>query len=330
MAKSENQKLKLYTVLQILKEETDEEHYITMPCLIAELERRGIAAERKSVADDVRAINDGDTGYEIEYVGNRGYHLIGRIFENEELAMLADIIGAAHFITAKKSGELLDKLCKEASRYERAALKRKSMGTHIKMENEAIYYNLNTVQTAIRQDRQISFSYYKFNRQKEFVELHPGKRYTVSPWNMVWDNKNYYLVAVSDENKIVHFRLDRIKNAEITDQKRIGKESFAGVDMGAYESKAFGMFGGEECRVNLLCREEAAGAIIDRFGTNVGFRPKSDGTFNVSVTVLLSPQFYAWLCGLSDIVSLVYPPHAIAGYRNHLQKALALSENPEG
>ncbi|MBQ7660457.1 MAG: WYL domain-containing protein [Clostridia bacterium] len=321
MAKSENQKLKLYTTLQILKEETDETHAITMPQLISALERRGINAERKSVGDDIKLIND-YTDFEIEYERNHGYRLTGRTFQSEELLMLADIIGSARFITKKKSDELIGKLSKEASRYERTALKNQCAGAHIKMANESIYYNLNTVQAAMDENLQITFSYYKYNRNKEFVEAHPGKVYTVSPWDFIWNDKNYYLVAVDDLGKIVHFRLDRIKNAALTTKARLGRETFARADKGEYEAKSFGMFGGQDCLVTLHCKEEAAGVIVDRFGTTPTFRQSGKNEFDVSVRVFLSPQFYAWLCGLSGIVTLTYPQSAIDGYREHLASAL--------
>ena len=47
MAKSPNQKLKLLYLYQILLQRTDEEHPITVPQLIGELDLRGIRAERE-------------------------------------------------------------------------------------------------------------------------------------------------------------------------------------------------------------------------------------------------------------------------------------------
>ena len=49
MAKSPNQKLKLLYLYQILLQRTDEEHPITVPQLIGELDLRGIRAVRKSL-----------------------------------------------------------------------------------------------------------------------------------------------------------------------------------------------------------------------------------------------------------------------------------------
>ena len=56
MAKSSNQKLKLLYLLKTLNEKTDEENTMTINDMIAELDRYGITAERKSIYDDLEAL----------------------------------------------------------------------------------------------------------------------------------------------------------------------------------------------------------------------------------------------------------------------------------
>ena len=47
MPKSPNQKLKLLYLMEILLQQTDERHPMTVPEMIAQLAQRGISAERK-------------------------------------------------------------------------------------------------------------------------------------------------------------------------------------------------------------------------------------------------------------------------------------------
>ena len=49
MPKNENQKLKLYYLYKIMLEKTDDNHSLTMPEILQELEKYGITAERKSI-----------------------------------------------------------------------------------------------------------------------------------------------------------------------------------------------------------------------------------------------------------------------------------------
>ena len=49
MPKGTNQKLKLYRLAQIMLENTDDEHYITMPEIMEELGKYEVTADRKTI-----------------------------------------------------------------------------------------------------------------------------------------------------------------------------------------------------------------------------------------------------------------------------------------
>ena len=69
--KGRNQKLKLLYLARILKEKTDDEHFLTMPEIILELGKYDIEAQRKSIYDDIEALNDFgiENRYEVEVYG---------------------------------------------------------------------------------------------------------------------------------------------------------------------------------------------------------------------------------------------------------------------
>ena len=52
MAKGNNSKLKLSYLTRIMLEKTDDEHGLTLPQILEELERYGVTAERKSIYAD--------------------------------------------------------------------------------------------------------------------------------------------------------------------------------------------------------------------------------------------------------------------------------------
>ena len=110
MAKGAYQKLKLLYLQQILLENTDEYHSMTMNEIISELKSYGIEAERKSIYDDLEMLKV----YGLDIVGEkRGkqyyYAVVNRDFELPELKLLIDIVQSAKFITAKKSRQLIEK-----------------------------------------------------------------------------------------------------------------------------------------------------------------------------------------------------------------------------
>lgn len=93
MPKGSNQKFKLYHLAQIMQEQTDDDHYITMPEIMAELAEYGVTADRKSIYADLRDLSILGVDVEGEPIGNRyHYHVVNRQFELPELKLLVDAI----------------------------------------------------------------------------------------------------------------------------------------------------------------------------------------------------------------------------------------------
>ena len=320
MARSSNQKLKLFHLLDILRSETDENHTLTTNELIEKLDARGISAERKALYTDIEALTD--YGFTVEKIG-RGYYLAERDYELAELKTLVDIIQSSSFLTAKKCALLTEKLYKQTSRFGAAELDRQIHTSSARTPNEKIFYTVDAIHRAIRDNKKISFSYFRYNEKKELVEKSKGKIYSVSPFSLLFDNENYYLVAFNEEeNEVRHYRVDRMRSVKVSSELKseISKKHIP--DMSRYDSKSFGMFGGNENLVTLNCKNGAAGAIIDRFSEEPTFICHNDGTFDVTVRVFVSPQFFGWLTGLGGLVKIKAPESIAEEYRNFLKNLI--------
>ncbi len=310
MPKNANQKLKLYYLYKILHDKTDDTHVITMPEIQSHLEAYGITADRKSLYTDMDALRY--LGFDV--IGEKdgksfNYHLGSKDFEIAELKLLVDAIQSSKFITEKKSNELIKKITALASEYEATLLKRQVVVQgRIKTMNESIYYIVDEIHSAIGKNRQIRFDYYKWDLNKKLVPRKEGK-YEVSPWALIWDDENYYLIAYDPiADKIKHYRVDKMKNIESTDQKREGRSFFESLDMAAYSRMNFGMFGGEEIKVKLEVRNEMVGVILDRFGTDIAIRRgRDEGWFECNVDVAMSDQFLGWIFSLGTSVRVLGP-----------------------
>ena len=111
MARSSFQKLKLLHVKNYLLQNSDEEHPITVNQMIQYLESNGIAAERKSIYDDIEALRT--FGMDIEECKRGrmfGYYVASRTFELPELKLLVDSVQSSKFITHKKTASLIKKI----------------------------------------------------------------------------------------------------------------------------------------------------------------------------------------------------------------------------
>ena len=325
MPKGTNQKLKLYRLAQIMLENTDDEHYITMPEIMEELEKYEVTADRKTIYADLRDLSVLGIEVEGEPIGNRyHYRVVNRPFELPELKLLVDSIQSSKFITEKKTNTLIKKLEKLVSKYDAQRLQRQVyVSGRIKTMNESIYYTVDAIHNAISENKKIKFQYFQWNVKKEMELRHGGAWYHISPWGLSWDDENYYMVAIdSSDEKVKHFRVDKMLNIEFLDKPRLGGEKFSGqnADVGLYAKKVFGMFSGKEEIVKLECKNEMAGVIIDRFGKDTMFIPKDDEHFTANVKVIVSNQFISWIFSLGDGVKIVEPEDILEKVKTEVER----------
>ncbi len=330
MPKGTNQKLKLYYLSRIMTEKTDDEHVITMPEIQRHLEAYGVTADRKSLYDDLEALRV----LGIDVIGEKDgrnyvYHVGKKQFEIAELKLLVDAIQSSKFITEKKSSELIKKITGLASDYEAMQLKRQVVVQgRIKTMNESIYYIVDDIHNAITNNKRIRFEYLQWNLQKK-MERKKDKIYEVSPWALMWAEENYYLIAFdAEESKIKHYRVDKMRDIELTADKREGRDFFREFDMAAYARKNFGMFGGEEVRVKLEFKNEMVGVLLDRFGKEIMIHPASrEGWSETSVDVAFSDQFLGWIFSLGTQVRITGPESAVERYQQEIKALSSFYKN---
>ena len=318
MAKSPNQKLKLLYIMRLFLEKTDENHYITMPEIISYLEAFDVKAERKSIYDDIELLRH--YGMDImtrQEKKNYYYYLASREFELAELKLLVDVVQASKFITEKKSAQLITKLEKLTSRHEAKTLQRHVyVASRIKTMNESIYYNVDAINHAIIKNVQIDFDYYEWNLKKKLEKKDNGDKCGISPWALMWDDENYYLIAFDkNDAKMKHYRVDKMRKIQIKEEARCGREAFEKINLAAYNKKVFGMYGGKEEIVTLEFDNSLIGVVLDRFGTDVMPVPADKMHFRIHVQVEVSNMFLSWVIGLGDRVRIVAPDNVVEQIR---------------
>lgn len=325
MAKGANQKRKLLVLMEILQCETDEQHPLTLEQLRELLASRGISSERKSLYDDLEQLRL--HGVDVVTVRDRQvrYYCGQRVFDLPELRLLVDAVQSSKFITHRKSNQMIEKLESLTSRHQAGQLQRQVLvAGRIKHMNESIYYTVDSLQAAITEDKQVTFRYFDWGRDKQRHLRHDGAAYQVSPWTLLWDDENYYLIAYDGAtHSMRYYRVDRMLQVSTVDTRREGEADFRAMDMASFSRKTFGMFGGEERSVVLECADWVSGIILDRFGQDTVLIPHGEG-FRVRVSVVVSPQFFAWLTGLAGDVRLAEPASLVTEYREYLKNIAAL------
>ena len=322
MAKGANQKLKMLYLAKIFSEETDDGHGLTVQEIIARLNAYDVNADRKTLYQDFEELRRFGLDILSEQRGhNTYYHLGARDFELPELKLLVDAVQSSRFITDRKSHELIGKLEGLVSRGQAQQLHRQVLiSGRIKTMNEKIYYNVDGLHEAINDDRQIRFHYFQWSVDRTPVLRRGGAWYVVSPWCLAWEDENYYLVGYdAADDRIKHYRVDKMLDIEALDAPRLGQARFK-VDAARYTSRLFGMFGGEETAVTLAAENRMAGILIDRFGKDIPMVPVDDDHFETSVVVAVSPQFFGWIMALGEGIRITGPTPVVRRMREEARR----------
>ena len=324
MPKSANQKTKLLHLACILLRQTDEDHPLTVPQIIEKLAQQDIKAERKSIYDDLEALRLFGLDIQSRKGKTPGWFVGNRDFELPEVKLLMDAVQSSRFITQKKSDALIRKLEGLASIHQGGQLQRQVyVSGRIKVMNESIYYNVDKLHTAIASQKAITFKYFDYDISHKKIFRQEGRRYLVSPYGLIWNSENYYLVAFDHNHKeLRHYRVDKMTEIIITGLTREGREQYPNFQLAEYGQKHFGMYSGPEMRVTLRGRQDKASLVWDRFGQDVILVPDGEEHFTVTLPVVISPQFFGWLLGLDGSVVLVGPKEAVSAYRRRLRATL--------
>ncbi len=315
MSRGTNQKFKFTYLMKIMQEKTDDEHALTIKQIMAELEKYDVTAERKSIYTDFQDMTD-KFGIEIikEQIGRDTYYHVGaREFELAEVKLLIDAIQSSKFITQTKSSELITKIKSFVSEHQAKLLQRQVfINDRVKTMNESVYYNVDYIHTAIGQNKKIRFKYFKWDINKKLVPRHNGEWFVASPWALTWDDENYYMVAFDDwDHKIKHYRVDKMMDISVEEERRDGKEEFKNFDMAEYSKATFGMYQGKKTKVKIQFANYMCGVFIDRFGKDISFRPVDDEHSELMVDVNVSPQFFGWIFSLGNVVKITGPQEVV-------------------
>lgn len=305
---------RILLLLKILYEQTDENHPMSVSEILCFWKEQGINASRKSVYSDISLLEHAGVDIIcIKSTQNR-YFIGSRLFELPELKVLVDAVESSHFITSKKSRNLIPKLGQLTNSAQAERLDR-----HIYMDgmpkpsNEAIYYIVDTIQSSIQSNQQISFQYYEYLPTKEKVLKHQGYRYQFTPYALIWNRDHYYVVGWSEKHmKLSQFRVDRMTSVEMMDQP---SHQILGFEPTEYVQKVFGMYPDDLQMVTLFCENDVMRSIIDRFGEGVRTEIVDDDHFRAIVEVAPSPPFFGWIFTFAGKIRILKPDNVLEEMR---------------
>ena len=307
MPKSDNQKLKILYIWDYLQKNSHEGKPVRATELIEMLQNRhNIAAERKSIYSDIAALQE----YGVDIISlpgkNGGYYIASGHFELPELKLLIDAVQSSRYLTAKKSRQLIEKLCKLCNEHDAKLMRRDVLVSgRVKSMNESIYYNVDTVQEAIAENCRIRFRYFDWgiDGQRRYRE----KDYEASPYGLCQDNENCYLLALSPRHGITSYRVDRMSDITILTEKRDPCPELTGAALTEHANRLFQMYSGDAVTVKLRFHRDLCNVVMDRFGRDTMLIPDGEDHFTFTVSVAVSPMFLSWVIGFGTKAQILYP-----------------------
>lgn len=354
--KKPNQKLKPYVVLQYLLKYADENHVASAPAIVGYLQECGIYAERRSIYRDIEDINkvmwmienesdiheaeealtadENDVEKLVVYdKSKKGFYVRQRHFDLYDIRLLAECVYSAKFVPEGQAKRLVDVVCEFVSEEQAKKIKHNAFLTdRVKTNNKTVLNNIAAINAAMSKEldgqphtpQKISFQYLKYTigHLEQQVERRKGEKYMVSPYQLLINDGNYYLLAFDDHAKDMRtYRVDRMKNVRETGVPREGAEAFSAIDLKTYTQRVFSMFGGEQQRVTIRFINPLLDAAVERFGTtNAQYVQLDDRHFTVTAQVEISDQFYGWLLGFGKRAKLLSPDTAAEKFKAYLDK----------
>lgn len=314
-------KIKLLLLWDILCKNTDEDHALNTDEIANLLALRGINVSRKILAADIETLNQ--NGYEILSYKKKYhyYYVVNHPFDTAEIVMLADVINASKLSAAQKKA-LAQRLAETLCSYQA-----ENISKHIvsldrgRKGNSSFIYNVDAIDRAINDNKQISFLYFDYDEKHKKVYRKSGNRYTVSPAFMVWNKDNYYLLCFSKgHDDMVTYRLDKMENVKVEEAEREPHLEYELFNTEEYRKQVFSMFGGETQKVTLLFTPKILSDMFDRFGDDIRIRKIDDNTYTVDVAVQVSKTFFAWIVGTQGKVKIKSPRKVVDGFNEFVAK----------
>ena len=318
MAQDNYRKIKLLKLLDMLRQETDEQNPLSTSQICAKLGQMGIVCDRRTLPRDVAILNE--QGYEIMslMVGHdKCYYVEDRSFSVPELKILIDAVQAASFITDKKTAELVDKIASLGGTHRAEILKSNMVCFNTrKHSNEQIYYNVDTLEQAIQDNKKVIFYYFNLDENGNKAYRRDHHHYVVEPIALAFNEDNYYLISYSARHDgTANYRLDRMEAVEIIDEDICEKAIALRESVSGYTEQVFKMYGGETVEVVLEFSDNLIGAVYDKFGEETQMTRVADDKCTAAVKVQVSPVFWGWLFQFGKQMKILSPEGVSQEYK---------------
>ena len=183
---------------------------------------------------------------------------------------------------------------------------------------------MDAIQDAIAQNQQITFRYFDWGLDGK--RRYRDREYQASPYGLCQDHENCYLLAHSPRHGVTSYRVDRMSDIHLTQEKRTPCPELTGRNLQQHANRLFQMYAGDTTSVKLRFHRDLINVVIDRFGRDTMLIPDGEEHFVFTVNVAVSPMFLSWVIGFGAKAKILYPESVVDACKELCLAALSQME----
>lgn len=293
-----------WAVRRILYEETDEQHRISMPELLAQLQENGMTVSRRSVYKAIEIMKEyGENIVFSRKGGFQGYY-IQRRWTPAEILFLRETVNSSNALSAAASENLNAKLLSLLSNPQKNSLP-EEMPSASKTDNEHVLVIIETLLEAIAGGDAADFLYYDITIGHQRSYRRDRTHYHLVPCAVVSRAGRWYCIFYSRTHRsFSNYRIDKMEDVQIAPDEDSEPIRF---DLQAHMRDSFQMYHGEPDTVTVRFEKDMASIVYDEFGSDMIISEVTDRTFTANIRTSVTPTLISWLVQFTGRLEVLRP-----------------------
>lgn len=297
-------------ILNVLKKYSSEEHMLQIDDIknyIKDL--YDVDIDPRTIRRNINLLKEKFEYDIVTWNENRmGYYLIKNPdidFEPGEVRAIIDTFSYSTFIPKSISNEIINKCKNMQNIYENEKLKDyKVFSLGNKSKNIEIVKNIEDITEAIYNNKKIKFDYYKYELNPVLKNANTGER-KISPYAIVYQLQEMYVVGLKEgQSKLYTYRIDRMKNISITNEK--SDKRFSQKEIDDFVESTVSMFGSSKEEIEVICDFTLLDDVIDTFGENSIIKKVDNNHFRLIVNKDIE-GFKRYILKNLDMIKVIKP-----------------------
>ncbi|WP_270566778.1 helix-turn-helix transcriptional regulator [Clostridium beijerinckii] len=319
---------RLLKIREIFESETNEEKKLSLKDISDRLKQEysngtdEFRVNIKTIRSDIDELIKSGLKIDVctEEKGKYVYYYIGEALDMHEIRILLDAVYSAKSLTDEERNKLIRKVKTLTNKGDSEIYDNKLYVSNqlIVSESTHLKYYLDKIHRAIFNRNKLRIQYGNYDTSKKFNIHHNGDFYIVHPYNLVWSNDFYYLVAYDEKKKkVINYRVDRMRKVELEEEKYQTDIKF---DINSYLKSCFNMYPGEVDIVQIKFVSKLINAIIDRFGKEIDIVDKDDSTFTIEFEAAINEGLLRWILNWGADAEVISPKYLKSMVKDEILK----------